>query len=192
MIVGISGAQGQGKSTVISNLAERGNYTITSQTSRNILDEWGVTLDEVNSNPEMKMKFQEKVFINHVDLISEYTDKPETYFIERTFADIFTYTAITLGAYNEYSEWLTEYYDMCKQAQRLFDFVILLDGLTQIEDDGVRSVNPHFTKLVGSAISGIAYDMGDDDRPILYINDSDSVSRVERIEHYISLLGGSN
>lgn len=185
MLIGISSAQGQGKSTVLSSLSEQGFHVIHSQTSRKILEEWGTTLADIDKDPEMRMNFQEEIFNRHLNLMKPYADSSKIYFVERTFADIFTYTVISLGLYNEYSDWLDSYYYQCKAAQNQFSAVCILSGLQNTEMDGVRSVNPHFTALIGNTIKYYVEDMLDNEN-ILDLKESDHERRIEKILEYVS------
>lgn len=191
MIIGISSSQGQGKSTIISSLHERGYNVIQSHTSRKILDEWGISLPEIESNTKLRVKFQEEVFLRHYELIRKYNERNGVYIIERTFLDIFSYTLISLGLYNEFSSWLDEYYHKCKNAQSLFSLTFVLNGLN-IQDpeknDGVRSINQHFSKLVHGAIVQSAESMIDDEKKIIEIYSPDHEERLENITKGIDLI----
>jgi len=57
MLVAIAGSQGCGKSTVISHL-QKDFVHVERKTSRSILNDWGVTLNEVNTNPDWTIRFQ--------------------------------------------------------------------------------------------------------------------------------------
>ena len=156
-LIGFSGAQGQGKSTLISELQDRDAYFmgVPLQTSRQLLAEWGYTLAEVNKYMPLKIKFQEELLLSHcasieselghIRNITGESDPDLAVMIERTFADVFTYALVSVGPFNEYSDWLNEYSERCMKAQELyFDNVIFLTGRTYVpEDDGVRSINPH-------------------------------------------------
>ncbi len=154
-IVGVSGAQGQGKSTLIASIVERypsvDSYNI--QTARELLSDWGYSLTEVNAYMPLKIKFQEELFDRHCGYL-EKVIKPNTYhgpilLVERTFADIFTYALTSVGPFNNYSTWLNEYADRCRIAQlKYFSHVVFLSGREYVpHDDGVRSINRHFSNL---------------------------------------------
>lgn len=187
MLIGISSAQGQGKSTVISSLSEAGYRVIQSQTSRAILEEWNTSLAEIDTKPELRMEFQDEIFNRHHDLIKPFAESSEVYFVERTFSDIFTYTVISLGLYNEFSDWIETYYSRCKNAQGLFSGICVLSGLDQIESDGVRSINRHFAELVSDRIKHYTIDMQfNGDKNVLLLNEPDHNKRLERILHFVS------
>lgn len=179
----ISGSQGQGKSTVLTSLAELGHNIVTHKTSRLILDEWGVTLAEVNKDLELKKVYQEEVLIRHYQNNVEAIKSDELYFSERSFADIFTYTLFSLGPFNEYSEWLDGYYDKCKAGQQAYKAVIRLSGRTaNVDNDGVRSVNQHFTKSIDIVLGHYLKDFG---VPVLDVDTPDHEERLIIIQDYL-------
>lgn len=153
MIIAISGSQGQGKSTVLKKLEEDGYDVLPNKTSRTILSEWGLTLNEVNKYAPLTKKFQEEILKRHFDYIKGFIASKNICFVERSFADIFTYCMFQLGSFNEYSDWINDYYLRCQSAQAAYGAVIYLSGRTYIpESDGVRSINPHFTIAVDNLI----------------------------------------
>ena len=149
----ISGSQGQGKSTTIAMLKDRGIKVIENKTSRTILKEWGFTLHEVNKYPPLVKKFQEEILRRHYEYNIAASESTEWYVTERSFADIFTYAMFALGSYNEYSEWINEYFEKCARMQQIFDVSCYLTGRAFTpENDGVRSVNIHFNRSVDALI----------------------------------------
>ena len=165
MIVGISAGQGQGKSTLINALCELDGFErLELQTSREILKEWGYTLDEVNRYLPLKQRFQEECLRRHTKALNQGHGSPfdsdnETPYetillVERTFSDIYAYTVLGMGAFNEYSEWLHNYGLQCAQAQNAyFNEVVFMTGRTYTpEDDGVRSINQDFSDVANHLI----------------------------------------
>jgi len=61
MLVAISGAQGSGKSTVIHELEKAGHPVVTRKTSRSLLSDWGKTLDQVFSDTDLTVQFQDEL-----------------------------------------------------------------------------------------------------------------------------------
>lgn len=182
-LVIISGSQGQGKSTVLTSLAERGFNIVTHKTSRLILDEWNVTLNEVNKDLELKKRYQNEVLIRHHQNNIAALESDDLYFSERSYADIFTYTLFSLGPFNEYSVWLDEYYEKCKAGQQGYEAVIRLSGRTSnVDNDGVRSVNQHFTKSVDIVLQHYLEDFGG---TVLNVDTPDHDERISIIlEHF--------
>jgi predicted ATPase len=184
-LVGISGAQGQGKSTTINELAKQEGFIRSEvQTARSILTGWQLTLNEVNKYPPLKVRFQEELLRRHEQAI---TLNPVTktlehgiVLIERTFADIFVYAMVSLGAYNDYSDWLEDYYRRCAKAQEEhFEHVFYLTGRQNYtpEEDGVRSTNKFFASMVDHQIAYHSIKMGN----CHYVDTPDLNERVQRI-----------
>ena len=184
MIIGISGAQGQGKTTLIKDLLYfNGDKSIIStniQTARSLLKELNTTLDDINRNVDKKIKFQEALLKRHHFELSMLQHMKETYLVERTFADIFAYALVSVGPFNEYDDWVNSYYDNCLAAQQaVFDNVILLSGRDYTpEEDGVRSVNVHFSKLVDELIIKYTHEFSKKSSGVWRVSCSDRAERV--------------
>lgn len=172
-IVSICGAQGEGKTTVLNELKTLGYGVVERKTSRSILADLDMTLEEVNKYPPLTKYFQNLIIERHSQIFlkraqAEHQMTPDLFgndiiFIERSFADIFTYALMALGSFNDYSDYMNEYYEKCKVLQNKFDKVICLRGRVtedaQAESDGVRSVNKHFIRVVDSSIRRYASEM---------------------------------
>ena len=164
MIIGISAGQGQGKSTLIDLACKHDKVEkLNLQTSREILAEWGYTLDEVNRYLPLKKQFQEECLRKHTRALNEAYgtgfgypthDDDTVLLVERTFSDIYAYTVLGMGAFNEYSEWLEDYGRRCAEAQKTyFSKVVFLSGRDYSpEDDGVRSINREFSDVANYLI----------------------------------------
>ncbi len=150
MLFAISGSQGSGKSTVIQTLEQKGFPIVTRKTSRSILDEWGVTLSQVNNDRELTVKFQDKILDRKIsDDRAASEDTSRIYFTERTLADFFTYALIAIGKDNEYSVWVTDYFQRCCEAQTMYSHNFFLNVLpVNVENDGVRGSNVHYAHMV--------------------------------------------
>lgn len=160
MLVAISGSQGSGKSTIINKLAEAGYRTISRKTSRSILDEWGVTLQEVNNDPEMTMKFQDEITQRKFDDEQEAINSIHVWFTERTHADLFTYAAVNLSKDDHYSDWLDEYFRVSMQYNQLYSAVYYLRaGYFNVEQDGVRGSNQFYSRMVDLVMLDITQQM---------------------------------
>lgn len=165
-VVSVCGAQGEGKTTVLEEIKNRGYYVVERKTSRSILAELGMTLEEVNKYPPLTKYFQEKIIERHASSFLFAKDmtnlgrlnniKDDVIFVERSFADIFTYCLMAIGSFNEYNDYVNEYYERCKKYQKMYSAVIALSGRVtdnvDAESDGVRSVNKHFIRAVDSTI----------------------------------------
>lgn len=149
MLIAISGSQGSGKTTVLQKLKESGEQVISRKTSRSILTDWGVTLQDVNNDPELVMKFQDEILTrkNYDEELAVTSD--EIVFTERTYADLFTYALISLGSDNKYSDFLNQYYIRCMEFQQQYSLIYYLRaGHFTVVPDGVRGANSHYSRMV--------------------------------------------
>lgn len=185
-LIAVSGTQGQGKSTVLASLSEMGFDVVVQKTSRQILADWGLSLPEVNKDPELKKKFQEECISRHHEYNEEAMSSDKIFFTERSYADIFVYTVLSIGPYNEYSEWLNSYYEKCKEGQRTYTSVIYLTGINgETKNDGVRSINQHFVNFVDMALQYYLKDFGTEVRNI---NSPNHQKRIELITEYLDTI----
>ena len=161
MLVAVSGSQGSGKTTILKKLHERGHITVNRKTSRSILTDWGVTLQEVNNNSDLTIKFQDEITNRKsADEQKAGLDKSRIYFTERTHADLFAYSLVTLGKDNDYNDWLNTYYEKCMKLNQQYDLVFYLRaGHFSVEKDGVRGDNPHYSRMVDLAMLDITQQM---------------------------------
>ena len=150
MLVAIAGSQGCGKSTVINKLKEKGYKTVERKTSRSILEDWGVSLTEVNNNPDLTLKFQDEILKRKLADEKHACANPyDTVITERTFIDLATYSLVALGKDNHHSDWLDNYISRCASCNQTYDLVFYLPaGHFSIEKDGVRGGNAHYSRMV--------------------------------------------
>jgi predicted ATPase len=160
-LVAISGSQGSGKSTIISKIQELGFNIIERKTSRSILSEWGVSLQQVNNDPNLTLKFQEEITRRKFnDERAAILDTQRLYFTERTHADLFTYALVSLGKDNHHSEWLDRYYRTCMEYNQWYASVYYLRaGHFNIEHDGTRGSNMHYSRMVDLTMLDITQQM---------------------------------
>lgn len=153
MIITLSGSQGQGKSTVLNSLENSGYGVIPNKTARSILTEWGKSLEEVYSDKPLTVTFHEEIIKRHEELCSPHYTTEDLMFIERSYADIFSYALAVLGPFNQYSEWLNEFYEKCCKLQSHFSAALYLTGRDYTpQADGVRSTNIHFARAIDTSI----------------------------------------
>jgi len=149
MLIAISGSQGSGKSTILKRIKDLGFNTVERKTSRSILDEWGVTLQQVNNDYELTIRFQEEIIERKRTDELESITSSNLFFTERTFADLFSYSLITLGKDNSFNTWLNTYYTKCMKYNQGYSLAFYLKaGYFLIEDDGVRGSNTHYSRMV--------------------------------------------
>lgn len=193
MLITVSGAQGQGKSTVLSALAERGHLIVPNKTARGILADWSTTLEQVYSDKLLAVKFHETILERHAQMCKQYKESSDVAFIERSYADIFSYALAVLGPFNTYSAWLNDFYFRCARQQSDFSAVIYLTGRDYIpEEDGVRSTNIHFTEAVDSSIKKYLKKFSDTTltHRVFEVSSDSTERRVEQIESIVDVFFG--
>lgn len=163
MIVSISGSQGSGKTTLLGKIKELGFNVIERKTSRSILEDWGITLDQVNKDPKLTLAFQQEIIVRkHQD---EINNIGEVVFTERTYADLLVYFLISSGKDNEYSSVINEYYKQCIRYQQNYDKVFYLKaGHFSPEQDGVRGSNIHYSRMADLVMLDLTTQMTPSDR----------------------------
>lgn len=160
MLIAISGSQGSGKSTVVNGLRERGYHTLDRKVARSILEEWGVSLEEVNDNHDLTIDFQDAITARKRDDERMAALHKDVYITERTHADVFTYALIDLGRDNSFSEWVDNYYNVCLEHNQYYERVYYLKGgLFTVEHDGVRGSNKHYSRMVDSIMLDVTKQM---------------------------------
>lgn len=163
MLIAISGSQGSGKSTTLAAIKQAGFNIIERKTSRSILTDWKVTLQEVNDDPELTTRFQFEISRRKWEDELRATLSTKVWFTERTHADLFTYALVSLGKDNQYSDWLNEYYTQCEQFNLHYDHAFYLTaGHFDPEHDGTRGSNKHYSRMVDITMLDFTRQMLDD------------------------------
>lgn len=129
IVVGLSGAQGGGKSSLLKELMARGWELDQFRVSRAVQEQLGwESLDRVMDSPETMIAFQEEVFKQKYEhdraLANDGSDK--IILTERTFADINAYTHAWMWKFvdqgkiglQEAVKFLMSYTTHCQFAQR--------------------------------------------------------------------------
>lgn len=152
-LIAISGSQGSGKTTILNELQKLGYKTITRKSARSILDEWQVTLPQVNADEELTKRFQEEITKRKFDDEHHAIKSKDVWFTERSHVDLFTYALITLGKNNAHSSWVDSYYGMCKQYNDNYHSIFYLTaGHFSPAHDGVRGSNQHYSTMVDATM----------------------------------------
>jgi predicted ATPase len=169
MLISISGSQGSGKSTVISRLALRGYPIVQRKVARSLLNEMGMTLEEVYTNPESIMTFQDAILERKIEDEHRHLSRETLmYFTERSYADLFSYALMYLGKFNQCSEWLNNYHFKCIQAQQYYSMVYYLKaGSFSVANDGVRGHNSHYSRMADLVMRDIVTSMTRPDQLIV-------------------------
>ena len=148
MLISICGSQGSGKSTVLQELEKLGYNVITRKTSRSILSEWNVTLEQVNNDAELTIEFQKEIISRKFKDEEQAALRSNICFTERTYADLMTYFLISTGKDNRFSTEINEYYKQCMTYQQSYDKVFYLKaGHFVPAHDGVRGANVHYSRM---------------------------------------------
>lgn len=160
MLIAVSGSQGCGKSTTLAHLKLLGLNCIERKTSRSILLDWGVTLEEVNSEPSLTKSFQEEILLRKQNDEAEYVNSDEVWFTERTYADLMAYYLAVSGSYNGFSDHLDDYYMKCIKLQSTYSDVFYIKaGFFAPEHDGVRGSNMHYSRMIDAVMLDITRQM---------------------------------
>jgi len=179
----IAGSQGTGKTTTLEALPEF--RIVTRKTSRSVLNDWGVTLSEVNNNRELTLRFQDEILARKIADDFEFSTSPDVCFTERTYADLFTYALVAIGKDNEYSDWIDAYYEKCKAAQEVYKMTFYLTaGHFQPVHDGVRAINKHYSRMVDLTMFDVTKKMSEADR-LVTINTPELDQRTATIKNYV-------
>jgi predicted ATPase len=154
MLIAVSGSQGTGKSTTLAEMERQGYHTVHRKTSRSILQDWGVTLEEVNSNHDLTVRFQDEILARKIADEFAAKQSDDVWLTERTPIDLLVYATVTLGPFNKYNDWLDEYSQKCIIAtNEIYEHVVYLPGgMFPIQHDGTRGASPLYGKLIDLAM----------------------------------------
>ncbi|MCK5019405.1 MAG: hypothetical protein KAS32_20270, partial [Candidatus Peribacteraceae bacterium] len=135
------------------------NYNVVERkTSRSILEEWKVSLSEVNEDNDLTVKFQEEITKRKLEDEISAIASPDIWFTERTHMDLFTYALVSIGKNNKYNEWLNSYYDKCAAYTNMYSHVFyLMNGCFEVEADGVRGENKFYSDMVDQTMLRLSY-----------------------------------
>jgi len=142
MLFAVSGSQGSGKSTVLEGLKEKGYNVLERKISRSILADWDVSLDEVNMQPELSLRFQDEILKRKFSDEQDAVNSDDIYFTERTYMDSFVFYMYTFGSKTIFNQNINDYYQRCCEYDTNYTSVFLLPfGQFDILNDGVRNSN---------------------------------------------------
>lgn len=182
MLYSISGAQGSGKSTVINSLKNNGCRAVERKSARSVLTDNNWTLSDVYSDHEKMKVFQMEVLKRKIADDEKFYSSTELVFTERSYADVFTYTAMILGSENKNSSWLDEYYERCVEENNKYAGIFFLtSGHFNVEDDGVRGYNNHYGTMISASIHKFLEEMSPDKLTDIHIQDNG-----QRVRHILS------
>lgn len=183
MLYAVSGAQGSGKTTVLQELQKRGFFVLERKTSRSIQHEWGYTLEEVNRDKELTIKFQWEIIDRKLCDENNFIDGVDTTaFTERTYADLFTYALAVLGKEPSCDDFLNKYYDRCERLQWWYGKVFYLTaGHFDVVPDPHRGApNKHYTRMIDMVMLDVTRQITNPNRLVI-IDTPDLQERVNII-----------
>ena len=149
-LVGLSGPQGGGKTTLLDGLRGRGVEVDDFKVSREVQRQLGwATLDRVMESPETMIKFQVKV--RDVKYVRELENLARTdvdlVLTERTFADIVTYTQLWTWELVDQGKWelgeavgfLVDFVGVARDNQKVYSGNLILPSMPHVK----FSADPH-------------------------------------------------
>lgn len=199
-LIGLSGPQGGGKSTLLEGLAKKGIVVDDFKVSRQVQKELGwETLANVLESPKTMMQFQVKV--RDVKYVRELENKARTdadiILTERTFADIATYTQLwswelaDSGKWNKYDamEFLIDYVDMCRENQSVYSGNILLPSMPHVQwqADPHRATENHI-KFVALQLEEFFKRANPSTVPVFRITEGSVDGRINQVYEWIKTL----
>jgi nicotinamide riboside kinase len=155
-LIGLSGPQGGGKTTMLNGLKERGIAVDDFKVSRRVQEELGwATLENVLLDPQTMCEFQEKV--RDVKYMCERENAARTdvdvILTERTFADIASYAQLWTWELIHEGKWninhglqfTTPFVESCANLQTIYDGNIILPVMSHVkwQDDPHRAKENH-------------------------------------------------
>lgn len=143
-VIGLSGPQGGGKTTLLNGLADMGIVVDDFKVSREVQRQLGwENLSQVMESPDTMMAFQAKV--RDVKYAREWENQQRTdvdlILTERTFADIASYTQLWAWELVDQGRWelrdavefLLGYVDDCKKNQLVYAGNLILPSMPHVQ-----------------------------------------------------------
>jgi predicted ATPase len=152
LVIGISGPQGAGKSSLLKELSARGYYVDNFKVSRQVQSDFRFdSLEQAVETPDMMMAFQNEVFRRKYEHDKANKQRKSEYVLtERSFADIVAYASVWAWKFEfdkkmttyETLEFLAEFTKKCVVAQEeIYGGTILLPWMDHMvwESDKKRA-----------------------------------------------------
>lgn len=192
MLVAISGSQGAGKSTILTELAGLGFNVIERKTARSIMTEMfpGMSLDDIYANPITSIDWQNAILHRKLEDEKAAMASDKLWFGERSYADLFSYALMAVGKNNAYSDWLDEYFEICKHYNQAYLHVFYIaGGIFKPVADGVRGTNKHYQTMIDQTLTRVTQQMFETDgehfgKKFTTIFDSEISARTHAIASY--------
>jgi predicted ATPase len=191
-LIATTAAQSTGKTTLLNSLNQNhGHSVVARKSSRSIQSEWNVTLDQINSDNELTIKFQNEILRRKLaDDMDTYDEVQCRYtplqspllFTERSPVDLFTYALLALGRVPRLSSWVDDYYTQCVESISAYDHIIYIEGgkFPAVAEEQRASTNLHYTKLVDTTMRSYYDEMVPKNKQII-ISTTDLNERCEQV-----------
>jgi hypothetical protein len=151
----------------LNKIKDLGFDVLERKTSRSILQDWGITLDQINKDPKLTLEFQQEIITRKFqdELNANILADNQPVFFERTYADLMAYFLISSGKDNEYSGVINDYYKQCITNQQIYSKVFYLKaGHFVPEHDGVRGANVHYSRMADLVMLDLTTQMTPSDK----------------------------
>lgn len=185
MIICLTGTQGQGKTYLLNQLKEKGHNVRFNTTAREVLAEHHITLEEVYTNPNLSINFQDEILNRQIAYDAKLCEAAEIYVSERSYIDIFVYALMAVGRLNKYESWLQDYYDKCLDAQSKCGGIIYIYGRKFTpKNDGVRSTSKLFADSVDVVMDHHLKQLPKETQKVLRVDDNNRLYQTEKALSY--------
>lgn len=199
-LIGLSGPQGGGKTTLLNGLEAKGIVVDDFKVSRQVQKELGwSSLENVLTNPKTMMTFQVKV--RDVKYVRELENKERTdvelILTERSFADIASYTQLWCWELVENGKWevydavefLYDYVNLCIDNQKVYAGNIMLPSMPHVawQADPYRAKKAHI-EFISKQLDRF-FDLAHPRTvPVFRITEGSVDGRIEQTHNWIQTL----
>jgi len=197
-LIGLSGPQGGGKTTLLEGLKDKGIVVDDFKVSREVQKQLGWdSLSNVMESPETMMAFQAKVRdVKYVRELENIERKDvDIIMTERTFADIVTYTQLWTWELVDSGKWelgeairfLMDYVKLCSENQKVYSGNLILPSMPHVrfQADPHRADQRHID-FVSTQMDRFFEEVHPRNIPYKKIKSLSVEDRVEESYHWIS------
>lgn len=186
MIITISAAQGQGKTTFIQDVLQYSSHKdmISSypyKSARKIIKDMGKSLEEIYDSRDMLVSFQEEILKIHSQILTFKYDS-KILLVERSFIDIMAFTVINLGRFNSLNKWINSFVNICNNYQKSVHYSVYIKKNIKPKDDFIRPININYNNLYDVYMCSLLKNYDN----IIYINKPNRIDRVNEFDEYLS------
>lgn len=177
MILTVSAAQGQGKTTFINDVMKFSRFKehfsqYPTKSARTVITEFGGDLQAIYADKTMMCDFQSRILAIH-SAILDYRYYTKFLLVERSFIDIMAFTVMNLGRFNDLNEWMDTFSNVCIQKQSRVHRVVYIPKFLNSENDGVRPYNDYYNNAYDAYLKSLVGKF-----PSITINESNAVARI--------------